>query len=208
MVQLLRKRRSIRKYQKKPVEGGVRKILEEALLRSPSSRDIKPWQFIFVDDRTMLRRLSRCKEHGAGFLAGAALGVVICADESKSDVWIEDCAIASILLQMAAMENGIGSCWIQVRNRMAEPHLSSEEFVRKALSLAGNIRVESIISLGYPAEDKKGVAAQSLDAGKIVSYEPPRTSRVNREQVADNFIHVKEINRALRMKRASRKVGR
>ena len=208
MMELLRKRRSIRKYQKKPVERNVRKILEEALLRSPSSRDIRPCQFIFVEDRAMLRQLSQCKEHGAQFLANAALGIVICADGTKSDVWIEDCAIASILVQMAALENGLGSCWIQVRNRMARPPVSSEAHIKKALNIAENVRVESIISLGYPAEDKKPVPVQNLDLKKIISYEPPKTRQPQSSPSNEKIVHVKEINRMLKQRRQTRRSGR
>ena len=101
MIKLLRKRRSIRKYAKKPVPASVQKRLVEALLRSPSSRDIRPWQFIMVDDPALLAKLSRSKAHGAEFLARAPLGIVLCGDETRSDVWIEDCSIASIIAQLA-----------------------------------------------------------------------------------------------------------
>jgi nitroreductase len=208
MMELLRKRRSIRKYQKKPVDRFARKILEEALLRSPSSRDIRPWRFVFVDDRAMLRLLSRCKENGSQFLADAALGIVICADETKSDVWVEDCAIASILVQMAALDAGLGSCWIQVRNRMAGPKVASEEHIKKALGLAANIRVESIISLGYPAEDKKAVPLQGLDSAKIIRYEPPVARQVRSNPAVEKVVHVKDINRVLKQRRQERRGGR
>jgi hypothetical protein len=46
------------------------------------------------------------------------IGIVVCGDRTQSDVWIEDCSIASILAQMASQSLGLGSCWIQVRNRM------------------------------------------------------------------------------------------
>ena len=176
MLELLRKRRSIRKFRKRPVEERVRRVLEEALLRSPSSRDIKPWQFIFIDDAAMLKRLSQCKDHGAEFLANAALCIVVCADESKSDVWVEDCSIAAVLAQMAALEAGLGSCWIQVRNRMIG-NIGSEEYIRNVLGIDGPVRVECIVALGYPAEKKNPVPAQSLRSEKIIRYMPPKRGR-------------------------------
>jgi nitroreductase len=98
MLEILRKRRSIRRYQKKEIEREKIELLKEAALRAPSSRAIKPWQFVFVTDRSILEKLSRAKEDGSSFLKHAGLGVVVCADENESDVWIEDCSIASIIL--------------------------------------------------------------------------------------------------------------
>jgi nitroreductase len=102
MIELLRNRRSIRTYLDRPVEPEKIELLKEAVLRAPSSRNIDPWQFVFVDDRAMLAKLAVCKPHGAAFLEGAALWIVVCGDRTQSDVWIEDCSITSILAQMAS----------------------------------------------------------------------------------------------------------
>lgn len=167
MIELLRKRRSIRKYTEKAVEPEKIEILKEAVLRSPSSRSFDPWEFIFVDDRELLKQLSVCKPHGASFLKGAVLGIVVCAEEQKSDVWVEDCSIASILVQMAAQSIGLGSCWIQIRNRNYDEQLTSEEYIRKLLNIPGGVKVESIIAIGYPAEEKEPVPQESLKYEKI-----------------------------------------
>ena len=102
MIDLLRKRRSIRVYEDRKIEPEKIEILKETLLRSPSSRNINPWEFILVDDKELLKRLSKEKEHGSEFLEGATLRIVVCGDENRSDVWIEDSSIASILVQMVA----------------------------------------------------------------------------------------------------------
>lgn len=167
MIELLIKRRSIRKYTDKAIEPEKIEILKEAVLRSPSSRNFDPWEFIFVDDSELLKQLAMCKRHGAGFLEGAALGIVICADEQKSDVWVEDCSIASILVQMAAQSIGLGSCWIQIRNRKFDDHLTSEDYIRKLLHVPGGIKVESIIAIGYPAEQREPVPRESLKYEKV-----------------------------------------
>jgi nitroreductase len=168
MIELLRKRRSIRKYSKKPIPASVQKRLVEALLRSPSSRDIRPWNFIVVDDPALLAKLSGSKTHGVEFLAKAPLGIVICGDETKSDVWIEDCSIASIIVQMAALELRLGSCWIQIRNRSTADGAPSKAYVRDALALPGNFRVLSMIALGYPAEKKRPVSRNKLSFNKVL----------------------------------------
>lgn len=167
MIELLRARRSIRKYTEKVIEPQKIEILKEAVLRSPTSRNKHPWEFVFVDDGELLRQLSLSKPHGARFLEGAALGIVVCADGEKSDVWIEDCSIASILIQMVAQSIGLGSCWIQIRNRMFDDQVTSEHYVKKLLKMPNNMRVESIIALGYPAEKKEPISREDLDYAKV-----------------------------------------
>ena len=167
MIELLRARRSVRKFTVEAIEPEKVELLKEALLRSPTSRNFRPWEFIFVDDGELLRQLARSKPHGAAFLENAPLAIVICADGDKSDVWIEDCSIASILIQIVAQSIGLGSCWIQIRNRMFDDKTSSEEYVRSLLKMPNNMRVESIIALGYPAEQKEPIPFDSLDHSKI-----------------------------------------
>ena len=103
------------------------------------------------------------------FLKNAALGIVICGDETKSDVWVEDCSIAAILTQLTAQSIGLGSCWIQIRNRMHEEGITSESYIRNLLGLPENLKVECILSLGYPAEKKDGIPKDRLDFNKIRS---------------------------------------
>jgi len=167
MIQLLRVRRSIRRYEAQPIEPDKVEVLKEALLRSPSSRNINPWQFVFVDDPLLLKGLSQCKPHGAEFLGGAPLGIVICGDETASDTWIEDCSIAAVLVQMTAQSLGLGSCWVQVRLRGHDGQATSEQYVRQLLGIPDQIRVECIVAVGYPAERKRPIRRESLDPDKI-----------------------------------------
>ena len=167
MIDLLRTRRSVRKYEPGKIEDEKIEILKEALLRSPTSRNFRPWEFIFVDDRDVLARLSQAKPHGAAFLKGAALGIVVCADENRSDVWVEDCSIASILVQMVALSLGLGSCWIQIRKRTHAEGMTSVSYIQELLGLPENLKVESIISIGYPAEKGEPIPKENLETHKI-----------------------------------------
>jgi len=169
MIDILLTRRSIRKYEKRAVDAQSLEIIKEALLRSPSSRGLNPWTFIFVDDLDVLDRLSQSKEAGSQFLKGAALGIVVCGDESQADTWIEDCAIASIVAHFTAHSLGLGSCWIQIRGRAHSREKTAEEYVQEALGLPKQLRVESIVSIGFPGETKTPVPADRLDYGKIYS---------------------------------------
>jgi nitroreductase len=167
MIELLRRRRSIRKYLEKSIEPEKVELLEEALLRAPSSRNIDPWEFVFVDERLLLEKLSACKPHGASFLKDAALGVVVCADGDASDVCVEDCSIASILVQMVAQSLGLGSCWVQVRQRDHDAQTTSEQYVQRLLGIPEHIKVESIIAIGYPAEQREPVPREQLKSSKV-----------------------------------------
>lgn len=167
MIDILRQRRSIRKYTDQPIEQKKVDTLKEAALRSPSSRNFNPWEFIFVDNKDTITKLADCKQHGSAFMAGATLAIVVLGDENKSDVWVEDCSIASILLQLTAQSLGLGSCWVQVRNRQSPEDLSSEKFIHHLLHIPENMRVESVIALGYPAEQRDAKPIEELQYEKI-----------------------------------------
>lgn len=167
MIELLRTRRSIRKYTAQPVESEKLDILKEAVLRSPSSKGINPWAFIFVDEKETIQLLKYCKQNGAGPLETSPLAVVICADETVNDAWVEDCSIASILLQLTAQSLGLGSCWIQVRNRMYSETISSEKYIQGLLDIPEQFRVLSIISIGYPVKWREGKKLEDLQFEKI-----------------------------------------
>ncbi|MBN1762427.1 MAG: nitroreductase family protein [Methanomicrobia archaeon] len=168
MLDLLRKRRSIRKYKDEPIEPEQIELLKEAAVRSPTSRNFRPWRFLFVTEKTKLAALSRAKPSGSSFLRGAALGVLVCADEHESDVWIEDCSIASIILQLTGQSLGMGSCWIQIRKRMHDDTATAEEYVKSVLGLPATLRVESIIAFGYSDEAKPPIPKEQLEYSKIL----------------------------------------
>ena len=166
-LSLVQKRRSIRQYLEKPVEKEKIELLIEAALRSPSSRGFNPWEFIVVTDRGLLEKLSKAKTHGASFLKNAHLGIVVCADPEKCDVWIEDASIASIFLHLTAESLGLGSCWIQIRMRMHDQTKTSQEYVQKLLNIPENLNVESMIAIGYPAESKPPHRKENLQYEKV-----------------------------------------
>ncbi len=151
--EVLRKRRSVRRFQDRHVPRElVEKLLEAAFL-SPSSFNKRPWHFIVVDEKERLKALSKAKL-GASGLATAPLAIVVTADESRSDVWIEDASIATEHIQLAAFDLGLSSFWVQIRNRMHDEDKTAEEYVRELLEIPENYRVLCIIGVGYPAEKK------------------------------------------------------
>jgi nitroreductase len=164
---LLRNRRSIRQFKSTPITPEQVAQLTEALLRAPTSRGRNPWHFVIVDDPQLLGQLSTAKAHGAEFLAKAPLAVAICADPAVSDVWVEDCAIAAIILQLTAESMGLGSCWAQMRLRSDTNGRSAEENVREILNLPMEWNVDCIIGIGQPSHRLAGHPRASLADGKI-----------------------------------------
>lgn len=162
LLDLLRSRRSIRSFDNKKVESDKLEHLLEAVLRSPSSRSLNPWEFIVVSDEQTIADLARAKPHGSAFLKNAPLAIVICADPAKSDVWVEDASIAALILHLCAADLGLGSCWIQIRQRQYNDTTSSEAYVREVLAIDNDLSVEAIVAIGYPAEQKTGHDASTL----------------------------------------------
>lgn len=152
--ELARNRRSIRQYRDRPIEQEKIDLLVQAALLAPSSRGLNPWEFVVVQERALIEKLARAKPSGAQFLKDAALAVVVCADTEKSDVWIEDCSIASTMLLLAAQSLDLGACWIQIRNRPHDETKSAVEYIRGALNLPDRVAVLSIVAIGYPDENK------------------------------------------------------
>ncbi|NVN98534.1 MAG: nitroreductase family protein [Geobacteraceae bacterium] len=167
MIELLRKRRSIRKFCAEPVSSEHLDTILEAALRAPSSRGINPWEFIVIDDPNLLKQLSTAKQHGAEFLKNAPLGIVVCAETTKSDVCIEDCSIAAIIIQLTALSLGLGSCWAQMRCRFRGEKESAESYIRELLGLPEHFLVEAVIGIGHPDEQKPPVKAETLQRKKI-----------------------------------------
>jgi len=167
ILDLLRKRRSIRKFQPQSVERGKIEALVEAAVRTPTSRGRNPWEFIVVNDQKLLQKLGIAKQHGSAFLINAPLAIVVAADADKSDVWTEDCSIAAIVIQLTAEELGLGSCWVQVRLRPHDDTSSAESYVKELLGLPDTHVVECIVGIGYPAEVKAGHPPENLPFGHV-----------------------------------------
>ena len=164
---LIQSRRSIRKYQDREVEKEKIDLLIEAALRAPSSRATYPWRFIVVTDKDLLEGLSRSKSLGSAFLKDAPLGIVVLANPEECDVWIEDCSIVSIYFHLTAHAQGLGSCWIQIRERMHDDEKTAEAFISDLLEIPPGMTVLSIIAAGYPDEVKEAYEKEKLHYNKV-----------------------------------------
>lgn len=153
LLNLLKNRRTVRKFDPKKIEKEKLDYILKCALLSPSSHSVTPWNFIVVDDKELLEKLSHSKLHGSQFMNNCAAAIIITADTSKTDVWTEDCAIASTIIQLAGESQGLSSCWIQIRKRMHSDNTTSEQYIKNIFKLSENIAIESIIALGYKAQE-------------------------------------------------------
>lgn len=153
---LIVQRRSHRKFAETPLsEEQIRQLLEIALM-APAGKRANPWEFVVVTNKNTLQALSTCKPNGSAFVAQSPLSIVVIADTNKSDVWIEDCSIAAIYLQLAAEAMGLGSCWAQVRQRVScTEGVMAETYIKELLNIPDNYAVECIVSIGYKGDERK-----------------------------------------------------
>lgn len=164
---LIKNRRSMRKFTDEELTQDQVVALLKAALMAPSSKRTNPWQFIVVDDKETLQKLSLCKEMGASFLKDAAMAIVVMADPLASDVWIEDAAIASIMIQLQAEDMGLGSCWIQVRERFTATGIPSGDYVHNVLDIPLQLQVLSIVAVGHKGMERKPFKEEHLQWEKI-----------------------------------------
>lgn len=165
--ELLKNRRSTRQYTDRKIEQEKIDKLTTAALMSPSSKRSNPWEFIVVEDKETLIKLSESRPHGSQMLAQAPLGIVVTADKTKSDVWMEDASIAALIIQLQAQDMGLGSCWTQIYLRQKEEDLTAEEYIRNLLEIPEKYAVLCIISVGYKNEERQPHNEEKLAYNKI-----------------------------------------
>ena len=154
LVDILKKRKSIRKYTDEQIpQETLDKVIEAGKL-APSGRNKKPVKLIPIRDKETLEYLSNTRSHGSQILAGANTAIVVVGDSELSDTWIEDCSIAMMIMQLRATELGVGNCWVQVRGRyLDETGELTADLIKSKLNIEDKYSVECMLSLGMPAED-------------------------------------------------------
>lgn len=148
-LELLKGRHTCRRFTSEAVDRNSIEYILEAARLSPSGHRVRPWNFIVVEDKETLKALSVSKASGATLIEGAAAAIVVAADITKTDVWVEDCSIATIIMQLAAEELGLGSCWVQIRLRKDTEGKDATDNVRKILNLPESHSVLSIVAIGH-----------------------------------------------------------
>lgn len=165
MLEVIRKRRSNRKFTDREVEEEkVREILTSAMW-SPTSRSTRAWEFVVVRDGEMLEKLSRAT-HSSKFLKDARVGIVVCYDNELGYRFREDSSICAEHIHLEATNQGLSSCWIQVCDA-GDPVGSAEPYVKDLLGIPDKYRVQCIMPLGYPAGELKEHTEDEYEEGKV-----------------------------------------
>ena len=167
LLDLMLKRRSVRKYRDEEIpKEKLNRILQAGLL-APTSRNRKPCSFLIVDNKDVLEKLSKSKDAGAAFLKDANKVIVVAANSNVSDTWIEDSSIALSFMHLMAAEEDIGSCWIQIHLRKSESGESAEDIVREILGIDDYFRIVGILALGIPDGEVKPHSLEEIDKGNV-----------------------------------------
>ena len=95
--------------------------------------------------------------------------IAVCGDSNQSDVWVEDCSIATLLLHLQATDLGLGSCWVQLRLRAHDDNQSAAVYTAELLGLPAHIQPLALVGIGYPAETKKVRTKEDLRFAQISS---------------------------------------
>lgn len=165
--ELIKNRRSHRKFLQKDVElEKVNTVLKAGLL-APSGKSVYPCEFIVIDEPEIMQQLATVKARGGNLLSGAPLAIAVVADTSKTDIWVEDASIAATMIMLEAENQGLGACWVQMHMRGTDDGKSATENLRPLLNLKSEHEVLAIIAIGYKAEDKPARTNDDLKFEKV-----------------------------------------
>ncbi len=151
--ELVKNRRSLRKFSDRRVERHTVEKILEAALSAPSSRNSHSTRFLVVEDKDLIRHMSYMRDYGSAFMAEAPVAILVMGDKNATDLWLDNCAISATFLQLAAEAEGLGSCWVHVEGRehaKGRPEMgNAESYLRTFLPIPENCGVECVIAMGY-----------------------------------------------------------
>ena len=149
VLEAISRRRSVRAYSAEPIPAEVTERMRRALRSAPSACNYQPWHFIFVSDEGLRGDIAKVAS-GQSFMAAAPITVVACGFPDQAyktmggygnsvDI---DVAIALDHLTLAAVAEGLSTCWI---GAFKEPE------VKRLLGVPREVKVVAMTPLGYPA---------------------------------------------------------
>ena len=152
--EVVRKRRSTRRYTGQPVEREKLQRAMELALLSPSSKNTRSTRLMAVRDLKRVHELGKLRDWGSSLLEEAGAAIVVLGDEEVSPMWQTNASIMATTLQLALVEEGLASCWVHVGDYQTlkdDPESQrSEDYVKDILpEIPANYRVWCVISIGY-----------------------------------------------------------
>ena len=156
-LEVIEKRRSVRRYSDKPVERELLDAIVRVAQTAPSSRNSKSSAFMIVEDKDTLVALSQMRDSGCALLSGATSAIVVMGDETKTDLWVDNCAIPATFVQLAVTAMDLVSCWIHINGRpclKAEPEgAQASDYVSELLGIKDGLKPYCVVAIGYPEEE-------------------------------------------------------
>jgi nitroreductase len=155
--EVLKKRRSIRRFKLAPVpKDKILAILEAARI-APSASNKQPWHFIVVEDKEKIKLLAKSE-----WAAKAPIMIVGLADQEASPNWcINDLGIALEHIALTVTDLGLGACWMGQTGR--------EDMIRQLLGVPDYLKPVVVMPIGVPDEEPASKERKSLES--IVSWE-------------------------------------
>lgn len=150
-MNVIYKRRSIRKYTDKKISARDLKKLVKAGMQAPSAHNKKPYEFIIVTEKDILNKLSETGIYCHMLkYAPAAIVVISTAGNKETPYWQADCGavVENILLEATYLK--IGTCWIG-----EYPNIEKSDKVKEILKIPKDYQVFATISLGYAVNEKE-----------------------------------------------------
>lgn len=161
LLELVEKRRSIRKFTEEKVSDEDLKEILTIALHAPTAKNRNPVRYIVIRDKKRLLELSRYKINGAGFLAEADLAIAIATDtEIAPNTNHQDASIAATFILLAAADLDLGATWANVVDAKHESGISAQEFLHNFFNLEDKFDVECII--GHRTSGRRKVRKSSL----------------------------------------------
>ncbi|MCD7969882.1 MAG: nitroreductase family protein [Alistipes sp.] len=153
--QLAARRRSIRKYEDRKVSPEAIRSIIETTLTAPSSKNCRSTRIAFTEDPAILEVISTMRSTGAQFVKDAPLAFFILGDDSDTDLWKENCAISATVLQIAAEDMGLGTCWVHVNGRPFRNEdpggKTAGDYLKENIPQLAPYRILCVVACGYPA---------------------------------------------------------
>ena len=156
-LQVIEKRKTFRKYSDKPVEREILDVIVKVAQTAPSSRNSKSTAFMIIEDRDTIDTLSQMRDCGVSPLKTAQAVILVMGDTSKTDLWVDNCAISATFIQLAVTSMDLVSCWIHINGRpmlKEQPEgAKSEDYVAELLGIKDGLKPYCVVAIGYPEEE-------------------------------------------------------
>ncbi|MEG2613634.1 MAG: nitroreductase family protein [Alistipes sp.] len=150
--EIIHKRRSVRKFSDRTVPQEVIDRLLDAALVAPSSKNTRSTHFLIVTDHAAIEQIAEMRDSGSGFVKNASL-VILVLGEANVDLWRENAAISATVLQLACVDEGLSSCWVQINDRPRSKENPAGEkaidFLRTFLPIPADCEALCAIAAGY-----------------------------------------------------------